>query len=136
MQRKKSRKKNHFRSESSATNVETDRTMQAAAPPLSLPQQHQRVDAPQSLPSTRGGDGGASTSNGGGGSKTQNHQQHQSHAARISEAVAKDLAALANPDVSTPFASVDDAVDRLLPYHVSRMRGGDASLREEKSGMI
>ena len=33
-------------------------------------------------------------------------------------AVAKDLAALANPDVSSPFASANDAVDRLLPYHV------------------
>lgn len=33
-------------------------------------------------------------------------------------AVAADLAALAAPDVDAPFASLEDAVRRLLPYHV------------------
>jgi len=38
-------------------------------------------------------------------------------------AVAADLAALAAPDVQTPFADLRDAVARLLPYHVSVVGG-------------
>ena len=32
----------------------------------------------------------------------------------------QDCARLVNPDYTRPFASIDDAVDRLLPYHVRR----------------
>lgn len=32
----------------------------------------------------------------------------------------QDCARLVNPDYARPFASLDDAVDRLLPYHVRR----------------
>jgi hypothetical protein len=32
----------------------------------------------------------------------------------------QDCQRLVNPDYMRPFASLDDAVDRLLPYHVSR----------------
>ena len=91
--------------------------MQAAAPsvPLHHHQQHtQPLTLARGEAAGAGGSGGGSS--GGGSGKSQHH--HQTHAARISEAVAKDLAALSNPDVSSPFASADDAVDRLLPYHV------------------
>ena len=37
--------------------------------------------------------------------------------------LAADLASLAAPDVGRPFSSVSDAVDRLMPYHVSTVRG-------------
>ena len=100
--------------------------MQAAAPPVPLHhhQQQQHAQPPQPLPSARGGEaaGGAGGSSGGGKSQHHHHHQTTTHAARISEAVAKDLAALSNPDVSSPFASADDAVDRLLPYHVREKR--------------
>ena len=89
----------------------------AAAPPLSLPQQQRQAQPPQSLPFTRG-EAGASSSGGGGNNSNTNQHHQTTHAARIAEAVARDLAALSNPDVSSPFASADDAIDRLLPYHV------------------
>lgn len=89
-----------------------------AAPPLSLPQQQQQQQSHPSLPSTHGEAGATASSGGGGGGNSNGKIQHQTHGARISEAVARDLAALSNPDFSSPFRSADDAVDRLMPYHV------------------
>ena len=88
-----------------------------------LPEQQQRLQQQhhlqQPLPSTRTETTGAATSSGGGGANNNAKTQHQSsHAARVAEAVSRDLAALSNPDVSSPFSSLEDAVDRLLPYHV------------------
>jgi len=71
------------------------------------------------------GEGGAAAS------KTAEQHQHQStkrtttttsssSSSRIATAVAADLAALSNPDVDTAFRDADDAVDRLMPYHVRR----------------
>lgn len=99
--------------------------MQAAPQPQQ--QQLPQLQPHPSLPSTRGAEV-ATTSSGGAGGNISGKSHHQTHAARISEAVSRDLAALANPDVSSPFKSTDDAVDRLLPYHVRKGESSETSL--------
>eukprot|EP00158_Paraphelidium_tribonemae_P005572 Partr_v1_DN27409_c3_g1_i1_m71687 len=50
---------------------------------------------------------------------------------RIHESLERDVAAVTNPDVLKPFSSLEDAVDRLLPYHVYQYREDDFEYDED-----
>lgn len=76
----------------------------SAAANKTLPQQHQQQHQQQQHQSTK--------------KSTTTTKTPSSSSLRIATAVAADLAALSNPDVDTAFRDADDAVDRLLPYHV------------------
>ncbi|RUS14648.1 hypothetical protein BC937DRAFT_93510, partial [Endogone sp. FLAS-F59071] len=58
---------------------------------------------------------------------------HQEVKRRFTEALAADQRATLQPDVSTPFESIEDVVTRLLPYHIFQIPEEDLKLNREPS---
>ena len=48
--------------------------------------------------------------------------QAQPYVKRQQEYISEDVWRCCNPDIQTPFRNLQDALDRLLPYHVGRLQ--------------
>ncbi|KAI9006562.1 hypothetical protein CLU79DRAFT_779993 [Phycomyces nitens] len=55
----------------------------------------------------------------------EEEEQHLGVKQRFAESLASDHRAVTRPDYHTPFRSLQDAIDRLLPYHIYQYPKGD-----------